>query len=308
MKIKNILFPVDFSECSYALNPEVEWLAKRFHATVTLLHVFEIPVSWYGSGEAPLMSADCFKQVEADMQHRVNVYPLDLPDAQVNRVTAQGDISWHIKSWVEDHDTDLVMMGTHGYGVMRRLLLGSVAMKVLHDVNCPVWTHSPFKPLSNGVRISSILCPIEPNAEAVPLLRFVKDLAAEFGASVRLVHSLPDTDSRPYKYFDRDLHGFLMQTAREQMFQAQVEAGTDFPLTITEQSISKYIENDKNYGTADLIVLGRGRTQEVFGTLRTHTYDILRQAPCPVLSYCPHVEELPNLAVAKPAADQVIPA
>jgi hypothetical protein len=41
---------------------------------------------------------------------------------------------------------------------------------------------------------------------------------------------------------------------------------------------------------ADLVVIGAGRTREVFGRLRTHSYQIIRDAPCPVLSYLPSHE------------------
>jgi hypothetical protein len=40
-----------------------------------------------------------------------------------------------------------------------------------------------------------------------------------------------------------------------------------------------------------LVIVGRGRIQRVFGTLRTHTYEIIRQVSCPVLSYCATQEE-----------------
>jgi nucleotide-binding universal stress UspA family protein len=56
MKFDRILFPVDFSESSRTLNAQVEWLAARFNSTVTLLHVFEIPSSWYGGADAPMLS------------------------------------------------------------------------------------------------------------------------------------------------------------------------------------------------------------------------------------------------------------
>ncbi len=286
MKIKNILFPVDFSECSFALNQEVEWLASRFNSKVTLLNVFEVPVSWYGSGEAPLMSPDCFQQFAADARKRLADYPLQLPENQIDRATAEGDIAWQIKSWVEEHDADLVMMGTHGYGAMRRLLLGSVAMKILHDVSCPVWTHSPSRTASTGVSVSNILCALELTEEAVPLLRFAKQLARQFNAQVRIIHSVPETESRPYKYFDRDLNGFLMKSANEEIARQQKEAGTDFPVELTAKPIAQFTADLGSGQPVDLIVLGRGKTQEAFGTLRTHTYEILRQAPCPVLSYC----------------------
>src|SRR5579863_956841 len=145
MNFKNILFPVDFSDCSRALNPEVEYLAKRFNADVTLLHVFEIPFTWYGSAEAPLMNSECLQRYMESERSRFNDYSLNIPAGKLHRVLAEGDAAWQIKSYVADNQTDLVVMGTHGYGTMRRLLLGSVAMKVLHDVGCPVWTHTPQK-------------------------------------------------------------------------------------------------------------------------------------------------------------------
>ncbi|MBV8904449.1 MAG: universal stress protein, partial [Acidobacteriia bacterium] len=58
MKMDHILFPIDFSDHSHALNAEVEWLASHFHSQVTLLHVFEIPTSWYGGGEASLINGE----------------------------------------------------------------------------------------------------------------------------------------------------------------------------------------------------------------------------------------------------------
>jgi nucleotide-binding universal stress UspA family protein len=292
MKFDNILFPIDFSECSRALNQEVEWLANRFNSRVTLLNVLEIPSSWYGSGEAPLMSSDCFREYIEGAKQRVSDYKLQIPDSRVVRLTAEGDSAFHIKSYVEEHNVDLVMMGTHGYGALRRLLLGSVVMKVLHDVNCPVWTHSPAILRPESLKMANFLCALELADDAVPLLRFAKELGAEFGASVRIVHSVPETESRPYKYFDQDLHAFLMRSAGEEISHRQTQAGTDFPVSLTAQPIGQYIAEISADRAADLIVLGRGKTQELFGTLRTHTYDILRQASCPVLSYCPTSERM----------------
>jgi nucleotide-binding universal stress UspA family protein len=205
----------------------------------------------------------------------------------VNRVFAEGDAAWNIKNWVEKHDVDLIMMGTHGYGSLRRLLLGSVAMKLLHDVGRPVWTHSHCQADSPAARsISKIICALELTQEAVPLLRFANELAQDCGASVRIVHAVPEIESRPYRYLDMDLHKYLKECAAKDIARAQREAGTDFPVTITDGLIGTDTAVLATDEEADLIVIGRGKTQDVFGTLRTHAYDIIRQAPCPVLSYC----------------------
>src|SRR5947199_10689757 len=76
MKMKHILFPIDFSECSRTLNREVEWVANRFDSQVTLLHVFEIPLTCYGTSEVAYISPECLQQVEDDAKQRRTDYPI----------------------------------------------------------------------------------------------------------------------------------------------------------------------------------------------------------------------------------------
>src|ERR1700737_3496159 len=47
----HILFPVDFSERCLAVRPFVKATARQFDAKVTLIHVIQIPVAWYGGTE-----------------------------------------------------------------------------------------------------------------------------------------------------------------------------------------------------------------------------------------------------------------
>jgi nucleotide-binding universal stress UspA family protein len=286
MKIDHILFPIDFSDNSRALNPEVEWLASQFNSRVILLHVFEVPTSWYGGGEGPLITSDEILAYRDSEQRRLIEYSVQIPEGRVERISAEGGAAWHIANWVQEHDVDLVVMGTHGYGTLRRLLLGSVAMKVLHDVHCPVWTHSVVGANRTRMeRISKIVCALEPTEEAISLLRFTRELAVVFGAQVQLVHTVPEIAARPYRYLDMAFHRQLMDLAEEEIEKLQKEAGTEFPLTVTERYIAEDVADVALAQNADLIVIGRGRVQAHFGTFRTHAYDVIRQAPCPVLSY-----------------------
>jgi nucleotide-binding universal stress UspA family protein len=286
MRIDHILFPVDFSDHSRMLNPEVEWLASHFHSRVTLLHVFEIPTSWYGGAEGPLITSDDILAYAESERQGLKDYALQLPEDRIQRISAEGGAAWHIAKWAGEHDVDLIVMGTHGYGPLRRLLLGSVAMKVLHDVHCPVWTHSLHRDSeTRQSRISNIVCALELTEEAIPLLRFTNDLATDFGAQVHLVHTVPNTVSGTYRSFDMGFHRHLMNLAEEEIRGLQDQAGTGFSLTLTENSIAQDTAKVALDKRADLIVIGRGIAQATFGTLRTHAYDIIRQATCPVLSY-----------------------
>jgi nucleotide-binding universal stress UspA family protein len=287
MKIKHILFPVDFSDSSRALDRQVEWLSKQFDAKVTLLHVFEIPATWYGITEACAVNVECMQQMAGDSRRWLQNYPIDIPVDRLNRVVAEGDAALNISTWAENNNVDLIVMANRGYGALRRLLLGSVTMKLLHDTNCPIWTYTQDESNSTKpVGVSKIVCALEMTREAIPLLRFAQEMAREFGASVHIVHSVPETESRPYRYFDMDLHSYLKECAAKEIAKAQQEAQTDFPITITDGFIGQDAAMVATEQQADLIVIGRGRTQDLLGTLRTHAYDIIRRAPCPVLSYC----------------------
>jgi nucleotide-binding universal stress UspA family protein len=309
MNPTHILFPVDFSDSNRTLNPEVEYLASRFGADVTLLHVFEIPSSWYAGPEVPLMSAECLQSYAECVRQQLDEYRINVPSSHLRRVIVQGDPAWQINNCVHENKIDLVMMATHGYGPMRRLLLGSVAMKVLHDVTCAVWTHSREKTFDgkpfDGVK--KIVCAVELNEEAVPLLRFVSDLASEFDTSVRLVHSVPDDASRPYRYFNNELHRFLVKVADQEISKIQNEAGTCFDVDLVENPIVQSTALVAAEQKADLMVIGRGKTTHTLGSFRTHTYDIIREAHCPVLSYCaPQTEDRLKHKTSKDASVEVL--
>lgn len=287
MKLNRILFPVDFSNYSIALNPQVEWLAEKFNARVTLLHVFEIPSSWYGGADAPMLSGEDIVAFANDEKQRLENYSLRVPESRIERVSLEGGAAWHIANWTKEHATNLVVMGTHGFGTLRRMLLGSVAMKVLHDVDCPVWTQAAK---TDGIipefqRVSNILCPIELTEESESLLHFAKGIAETFGSHVRLLNVIPEQDVREYRYLDVDFQKRLTVMAEQEIAKLQRKVGTDFPLSITKGHVAHDAAEVALNHNADLMLIGRGKARGIFGTFRSHAADIIRSAPCPVLSY-----------------------
>ncbi len=288
MKFDRILFPVDFSEYSQNLNSQVEWLAQRFNSKVTLLHVFEIPSSWYGGADAPMLSGEDIVAFANDEKQRLQSYSIHIPEARIERVSLEGGAAWHIANWTKEHATDLVVMGTHGFGALRRMLLGSVAMKVLHDVDCPVWTQASKADIAPHFQhVSNIVCPIELTEEAEPLLRFAKNMSDAFAAKVRLLHVIPEQDVREYRYFDVDFQKRLRDLAENQIAGLQKAAGTNFEVVISKGHIAHDAAEVALNHNADLMLIGRGKARGVFGSLRSHAAELIRLSPCPVLSYSP---------------------
>src|SRR5581483_4829420 len=130
----------DMSDTCTAAVPFVEMMAKKFDAQLTLLHVIEMPPAYFGDwyGFTAVIDMDAVRDGRIN---EMNSYVTGKFEAlNVQRVVLEGDAAQEICNYAQEHEIDLIMMPTHGYGMFRTLLLGSVTAKVLHDATCPVWT------------------------------------------------------------------------------------------------------------------------------------------------------------------------
>jgi nucleotide-binding universal stress UspA family protein len=139
--LKNILFASDFSVIAENAAPYALELARRFGAKVVAAHVR--PLEIYGM--APPESWPILREA-ADFQAkdeamRLNGMFCEVPHASI---VEEGDV-WHVLSALIDKNAiDLVVMGTHGRRGLQKVLLGSVAEKVLRRAPCPVLTVGPY--------------------------------------------------------------------------------------------------------------------------------------------------------------------
>jgi nucleotide-binding universal stress UspA family protein len=96
-----------------------------------------------------------------------------------------------ILSFAEEHDVDLIVMGTHALRGWRRAILGSVTEGVLHASGCPVLTVSSLHrlPVMHGdIGITKIVCPVNFTDVAHDSLAHAASLAEVCGAEVVIVH------------------------------------------------------------------------------------------------------------------------
>ena len=282
---EKILFPVDMSDNCTATVPYVEALAKKFNSELTLLHVLEIPpayfTDWYG-----YMSLVDTQAIRDARQAEFDQYLKDhFTGLRVRRVLDEGDPSRIIIKYSEDHATDLIMMPTHGYGVFRSLLLGSVTAKVLHDALCPVWTavHVEQAPPSAGT-FERIVCAVDLSDASIATMRFASRLSHEFKAKLWLAHAVPAPEAGPERYFDADLQRALEEDARATIEKTQRQAGIEAQLCLGAGNVAHVVSEAATHHNADLVIVGRGHAIRPLGRLRTNVYSIIRQSPCPVIS------------------------
>lgn len=282
-QVQHILFPFDFSEPAILATRFVRAAASRTKASVTLLGV--VPPVWnVAEPEVALVALDP-EQMERRLQERLaGALTKELEGICVSRATACGDPGIQIVEFARTHAADLIMMPTHGFGLFRSLLIGSVTAKVLHDSECPVWTatHSEEQDAPEAPR--NILCAVDSTEEAARIMRWAAGYAEAMGASLKLLHVVPVISDWLTATSERKLQEELREAAREKIQAIAKTAGLDLPLRVAVGSTSETVAEEARQEGSDLVIIGRGSLQSALGRLRTHAYGIIQRSPCPVIS------------------------
>ena len=286
MPFTNILFPVDFSDRCRAMAPQVKSMCERFNASLTVLHLVEVPVQAFSSVEAPILFQFPMDQLKRKAEQQLEKFSAaSFPGIAVTKVVDEGDTASCIAELARVWGIDLIMLPTRGQGRFRSALLGSVTAKILHDATCAVWTEAhceSARPARADWR--SVICALETVPEGLRLIHFAAGLAAAPGVDVRLVHAVPRAEAGLEKYFDREFGAFLRDRANESIAGMQKEAGTAFEVCIGGGSIVDVVRQAAVSHKADLVLIGRGALPHFAGRLRSHAYAIIRDMPCPVIS------------------------
>ena len=141
--IKRILVPTDFSTTSdIAVGYGID-LAKRYGATLHLLHVVEdtylahaFPDGYYA--ELPGIHAKLCAEAEQRLAETSNRCR-DASVAVTDQI-ADGQPSRMIVETAKAMGSDLIVMGTHGRSGVAHFVMGSVAEHVVRTAPCPVFT------------------------------------------------------------------------------------------------------------------------------------------------------------------------
>jgi nucleotide-binding universal stress UspA family protein len=193
--IETILHPTDFSDgaeeaLAYALR-----MARHHKATLHLLNVApslgEDPVrSAYsiGAGERAIYKkmADRAEELMEALIDESGAEDLKEDIVRVHdRGVAPGPV---INDYAQEHDVDLVVMGTQGRRGVERFMLGSVAEEVVRRAPCSVMTVRRTGDRAHPPIIDRVLVPVDLSEYTVPLFRAALNVASAYSARVDLLH------------------------------------------------------------------------------------------------------------------------
>lgn len=124
--VQHILYPTDFSTYSNLAYFHAVGLAETYGASLTVVYVFTPGSADAAGGDRRYWRS----QLE-------QVRPAN-PGISVDHVLLEGDPATEIARYAADHGTDVIVIGTHGRTGVDRLVMGSVAERVMREAPCSV--------------------------------------------------------------------------------------------------------------------------------------------------------------------------
>jgi nucleotide-binding universal stress UspA family protein len=144
--LNKILVPTDFTESSAAALKHGCELAAALHAELCVLHAVDDPyplgayTEFYSPPEAFFERRDRHAREQLDAL----LTPAEKERCHATLVLRHGDPARAILQYLYEHAAvRLVVMATHGRGGVARLMMGSVADKIVRLAPCPVLTIRP---------------------------------------------------------------------------------------------------------------------------------------------------------------------
>ena len=275
LNLQNILLATDFSPASAKATISAISLARRHQAKLYLAHV----VGW--SSEKSVMDGWRTGQAEIMAQELRN--RLDGVDHEL--LVAQGDVWPALSQIIGQKAVGLLVLGTRGRTGVRKFMLGSVAETIFRHASCPVLTVGPNMADTTGEETCDrILAPTGFARHSQLAVAYATKLAQDLASPLALLN----VATKMATYTDKEKQA--AQHNRIGRLQALIPADINLAakpeLFVEFGSATERVLAIANLWKASMVVLG---LHDVPEALRRETswgkaYEIICQAPCPVLT------------------------
>jgi len=290
MMIKNILCAVDRSPSSLQAFGYAIALARWQKARLSLLEVIEEapPPGVTRAPKSDSVPTETRTTLERDLRRVLTARRAS--DVQVEIFMRKGKVVQEILAQAKASRSDLLVIGSHGRGGVQRLVLGSVAEKVLRLATCPVLT------VRSGVRLArrsrspfaTILCPTDFSVAANNALAYAKRLAREADAKLIAMSAVEWPFGEDVMYGAvADLRKSIESNASDALARLLPRPGSRLhaQAIVAIGKPSAEIVNVARARSVDLIVMGvSGRGALDMALLGSTTHHVIREGAWPVLT------------------------
>jgi nucleotide-binding universal stress UspA family protein len=148
--MKQILIALDNNAGAQKIAETGYELSTALHAHTTLMHVTSDSTYYSYLNYSPILGYDSFskldvvrtdtvKELKRTAQDYLENVKLNLGDKTIRTVVKEGDYAENILQTAKEIRADIIVMGTHSRKGLDKVLLGSLAEKVLHHANIPLF-------------------------------------------------------------------------------------------------------------------------------------------------------------------------
>ena len=286
-----ILCPIDLSDISSHVVDHASALARWYGARLTLLHIV---IDGPAMGVPPLPIGEAQRdELLAAMRKAAASVPASVQTEFLIRQATEADAA--ILELAAEQGASLLVLGTHGRSGFKRLLLGSVAERVVRKSTCPTLVVPPRAadiPADTPVQFRQIVCAVEFSESSRLAAAQAILLTRQTAAHLTLLHVI---ETPPELFADTTATDFNVDQIRAaaeaealRCLRGLIPPDSKAPGTIEtaveEGEPSRWVLRKASDVHADLIVMGvRGRNAvdlTVFGSTANH---VVREATCPVL-------------------------
>lgn len=296
MKIQRVLCPTDFSDTSLKALRHAATIAQWYDASLHVLHVMSeglTPVAITGIPLSPEVTQELQRKGELELREWMDEARLPGP-APVLSVLS-GHAVEGILGYARNATIDMIVLGTHGRSGIDRMLIGSIAERVLHHAPCPVLTIPPTADPATvhpAVRFKRIVYATDfsPSSDAALALALL--LAQENQSELTLLHvldALNEADVETIAHYRiADYLRLRKEEAAVRLKALVPAAARDWAQLHERLEIgppAKTILRVAAALQADLICMGaQGHGDLSVAIFGSTTQTVVRRATCPVLT------------------------
>ena len=281
--IRNVLIATDFSRCStVALDFGME-LVKTYDATAYIVSVIPNDAYMLSGPEVHITARDAVLRDLEELRAELKRRRPDLPEAKRHLYLLDGDVAGSILDFAHQKKVDLIVLGTHGRGGLGKALLGSVAERVFRHSPVPVLTLGPcVHPSHSHHELRTILAAADFTPASQRAVQSAAMLAREREAKLVLLHVADPAQLRHVPDQDAVKHGLELRVTE---LLGSESGGPHCSVRIATGQVKRTILEVAKEEQADLLVMGVRASSGVLDHLVIpHAYEVVREAPCPVLT------------------------
>jgi nucleotide-binding universal stress UspA family protein len=279
VSLKKILFAMDFSPGSLLAFPFAVSIARHYGSKIFVAHI--TPTEDYDAAPSARQAEDA----EASMEESLSSSIGKLQDIPHELLYDHGSICSKLLAAANNQGVDLIVIGTHGWRGIKKLLRGSTAEEISCLATKPVLTAGPN--VSRTPDFKRILYATDFSPAAQRALPLALSLTQSYNASLLFLHINDWTSKEPpidakrktVKFFHEQLFQYGYDKAIGDKSEVIVDFGPRAELILELASTRK----------ADLIVMGAHSGTGIKARIAAHLpgslpYDVTSQSPCPVLT------------------------